>query len=160
MKKLIITLILVLVFLASCSPKGFSTSDYDVEATAAKLLETEALGNGIVYQNGTTLELTSDLCDFYFDEEDLLFDVSSYVFITSSNEHVCEAGVFKVNNPDAIDDVIDAFRERQESLIQIHTNYDQSDLAISKGMTTGSFNDVVWFAATADNAAIEEIIKK
>ncbi len=160
MKKTLLLTLLSLVLLVSCAKGGFVTSDYDITSVSNELLLTEEFGDGMVYASGTSLELSPSLANYYFDEEDLLEGVDSYVYITSSDEHVSEVGIFKVKNPEAFDEITDAIGDRREALIQIHTNYDQNDLAISKGLTIGRFDDVIYFVATDNNSAIEEIIKK
>lgn len=160
MKKILLLTLLSLVLLVSCAKGGFVSSSYDIASVTNELLLTDEFKNGMVYASGTSLELSPSLADYYFDEEDLLEEVDSYVYITSSDEHVSEVGIFKVKTPEAFDDVTDAIEERREALIQIHTNYDQNDLAIAKGLTVGRFDDVIYFIATDNNSSLEEIIKK
>ncbi len=163
MKKILITITLLLLVLASCSNGGedntLTSSDYDVSAVAEELLKTEALKDGFVYSTETSPAI-ADVAEFYFGSAEILENVESCVFITSPNEHVSEAGVFKVTNKEAADALLKAFHERQKNLIQIHTNYDQNDLKISENLDMGSFDDVVYFIATHNNAEIAEIIKK
>ena len=156
MKKIIsVLLVIIAVFLVSCSDtESFVTTDYSVDAFA------DAIPDGIVYQNGSERELDGDFLDYYFGNKDLLLEVDSYVFITSPTTSVNEAGVFKITSESARDTLIKAFETRRGNLIQTYTNYSAEDLAISEGMTIGSFDDIVYFIATPDNASIEALIKK
>lgn len=160
MKKIILVLSVILaLFLVSCDKsEDFVTTDYSVENTVNSLMSTFA--DGIVYQNGGERELDGDFLDYYFGNKELLSGVDSYVFITSPTTSVNEAGVFKVTSESARDTLIKAFETRRDNLIQIHTNYSADDLAISKGTKIGEFDDIVYFIATADNCAVEELIKK
>ena len=156
MKKIIsVLLVIIAVFLVSCSDaESFVTTDYSVDAFS------DAIPDGIVYQNGSERELDGDFLDYYFGNKDLLLEVDSYVFITSPTTSVNEAGVFKITSESARETLIKAFETRRGNLIQTHTNYSAEDLAISEGMTIGSFDDIVYFNATPDNASIEALIKK
>ena len=160
MKKIILFLSVILaIFLVSCTDaEDFSTTDYDVSATADAL--TELMPEAIVYQNGGSNELTEDFLDYYFGDSTLLAEVDSYVFITSPTTAVNEVGVFKVTSAEARDALLEAFATRRDNLIQIHTNYSADDLAVSENLKAEAFDDVVYFIATPDNATIEAIIKK
>ncbi len=160
MKKIILILSVILaIFLVSCDKQEtFTATDYSVEEVSFSL--TTAFSDGIIYQNGTERELDGDFLDYYFGDKELLTDVDSYVFITSPTTEVCEVGVFKVTSANARDTLLKAFATRRDNLIQIHTNYSADDLAVSQNLKTGSFDDVVYFIATSDNASVEALITK
>lgn len=160
MKKIISVLLVILaIFLVSCDKEeAFTSTDYSVEETSFSL--TAVFPDGIIYQNGTDRELDEDFLDYYFGSKELLAGVSEYVFITSPTTAVNEVGVFKVTSAEARDALLEAFTTRRDNLIQIHTNYSADDLAVSKNLKSGSFDDIVYFIATPDNEAVEALITK
>ena len=166
MKKIVlfVAAILCLVLLVSCSSDSkdgkITVTDYSVQTALENCLDSSVFPESpIVYRNGSEKEFDGDYLDYYFGNSNLLEGVYEYVYITSPTTNVCEAGVFKITTSSAKDALLKAFETRRDALVQTHTNYSATDLEISKNMTIGSFDDVVYFIATTDNATIEALIK-
>ena len=166
MKRIIlsVTALLCLLLLVSCSSgskeEKITSTDYSTQETLNGFLESSLFpGPPIVYQNGSEKVLDSDYLEYYFGNSGLLDGVSEYIFVTSPTTNVNEAGVFKVTSAAAKKALVKAFETRRDALVQTHTNYSETDLEISKNMTIGSFDDVVYFIATPDNSVVESLIK-
>lgn len=164
MKKLLFVLLIAAgLLLVSCSDNtqadSITPTDYSIETVAQELLALPELSDGIVYRNGTDRVLDADYQEYYFGNGELLADGSEYVYIVSPTTSVCEAGVFKITSEEEKTALLNAFETRKGNLIQTHTNYSPEDLAVSEGLITGAFDDVVYFVAAPDNTPIEQAVK-
>lgn len=155
MKKIILLVLVLTVFIISCSEE-WTVSDYspvDKEESLSQLLD-----DTIVYTPEENP--IDDYFDYYIGDVALLDGIESYVYYTSSQTKVCEVGVFKVKDKATADALLSAFDTKAENLAIVYENYSPEDTAIANNMQKGSFDDVVWFVATADNRPVIDIITK
>lgn len=160
MKKLlmILTVILAVLFTA-CTEDApeWTVSDYSPSAMETALSDTEVLANSIIYNEANPI---NDYFDYYFVDTALLEGITDYLFYTSADTSVSEVGIFKVKDKETADALLEALGTRAENLVATYENYSPEDTAIAQNMVKGSFDDIVWFAATADNDAIRSVIEK
>lgn len=161
MKKSFILLALIFaVVLVSCGENGtqWTVSDYSPVEQISELQSTDALANTIVYTAVTNP--IDEYFDYYIGDSSLLDGIEEYVYFTSAETSVAEAGIFKVKDQATADALLTAFDTRAENLADTYENYSPEDTAIAKNMKKGSFDDVVWFVASSDNNSIISIITK
>lgn len=161
MKRIFVLFALIIsVFLVSCGKDNevIKDSDYSPESKKEALMATEALSDTMVYT--TSENPIDDYFEFYVGDPALLEGIEEYVYFTSAGTAVAEAGIFKVKDQATADALLEAFDTRKEALITIYENYSPEDVEKASNMKKGSFDDVVWFVASSDNAAVEKIITK
>ncbi len=160
MKKLIsAALIILTLFLVSCKEEGLKESDYSIADKKASLSALEVLSETIIYEKDGENALDGDYFEYYFGDASLLEGVSDYIYYTSATTSVCEVGIFKVKDDDTKTALETAFTTRKENLVSTYENYSKADVQIAENMKNGSFDDVVWFVMTTDNASVTEIIE-
>lgn len=161
MKKVFIVLTVILaIFLIACGEEGaeWTVSEYKPTDRVSALSETDALSNTIVYT--PDVNPIDDYFDYYLGDTALLEGISDYVYFTSAETSVAEAGVFKVKDKATADALLEAFGARAENLAITYENYSPEDTARARGVKTGSFDDIVWFVASADNDSVISAISK
>ncbi len=160
MKKLLVSLVLIFaIFLVACGEDTeWTVSDYSPSAKAEELQGVAALTNTIVYT--ADVNPIDDYFDYYIGDASLLEGITDYVYLTSAETSVAEAGIFKVKDKETADALLQAFDTRAENLAATYENYSPEDTAIAQNMTKGSFDDVVWFVASSDNDSAKAIIEK
>ena len=160
MKKLIsVALVILTLFAVSCKEEGLKVSDYSVADKKAELSALELLAETIIYEKDGENVLNSDYFEYYFGDSALLEGISDYIYYTSATTSVCEVGIFKVKDGETKTALENAFTTRKENLISTYENYSKADVQIAENMKNGSFDDVVWFVMTTDNASVTEVIE-
>ncbi|MBQ7897091.1 MAG: DUF4358 domain-containing protein [Clostridia bacterium] len=167
MKKLIvITLIFLALLLVSCNKEekpadnGITISEISPVTFTEELSGLDVLSETILYTPSSDNALDEDYFDYYFGNKELLEKISDYAYYTSATTSVCEVGIFKVKDTEAKENLLSAFETRKNNLISTYENYSPEDADVASDMITGSFDDVVWFAATSDNASVKAVIEK
>lgn len=161
MKRLLIPIILIFtVFLIACTDEAaeWTVSDYSPSAKAGELQSTEALANTIVYT--ADANPLDDYFDYYLGDTSLLEGITDYVYFTSAETSVAEAGVFKVKDKATADALLTAFDTRAENLAATYENYSPEDTERANNMKKGSFDDIVWFVASSDNDSVISAISE
>lgn len=159
MKKAFILLTVILaVFLIACGEEvaEWTVSEYSPSDKASALSATDALSNTIVYTPDANP--IDDYFDYYLGDTALLAGITDYVYFTSAETAVAEAGVFKVKDQETANALLEAFGKRAENLAVTFENYSPEDTAIAMGVKISSFDDIVWFVASADNDSVMAVI--
>ena len=166
MKKISIILVLAMILsfaLISCGDKKendaeWKTSDYSPASKVEALTALPALADTSVFTaNDNPID---DDFDYYFGDATLMDGIEEYVFFTSKKASVAEAGIFKCKDKKTAEALLKSFAERRENLSETFKLYSPEDTNIALNMKTGSFDDIVWFAATNDNQSVADIITK
>lgn len=168
MKKIIaVTLILLSLLLVSCNKEEEKPQDSSITVSEVspvsfteELSTLDVLSETILYTPDSENPLDEDYFDYYFGDKELLSKVSDYAFYTSATTAVSEVGIFKVKDSEAKEKLLSAFETRKNNLISTYENYSPEDVEVASQMITGSFDDIVWFAATRDNGSIKAVIEK
>lgn len=161
MKKFLISMVLIFtVFLIACGEETakWTVSDYAPEGKTAQLQATPALTNTIAYT--ASENPIDDYFDYYIGDASILEGIAEYVYLTSAETAVAEAGIFKVKDKETADALLAAFDTRAQNLAITFENYSPEDTAIAQNMKKGSFDDIVWFVASSDNDSVKAIIEK
>lgn len=161
MKKILLVITLVLtLFVMGCGEDAteWTVSDYSPSANAEELNAVEALSNTIVYTPDENP--IDDYFDYYIGDVTLLEGITDYVYFTSAETSVAEAGVFKVADKATADALLSAFDTRAENLAATYENYSPEDTQRAKDMKKGAFDDIVWFVASSDNNSVISAIEK
>ena len=162
MKRYFAVILAVLaVFAVSCNKNEeneWTKSERSPVSLESELSELDVLSNTIVYKTDGENVLDADYFAYYFGDEELLDGIEEYIYYTSATSTVSEVGVFKVKDEKTAQSLLSAFKARGENLEAIYENYSPADVAVAKGMQTGSFDDIVWFSATTDNDSVTAVV--
>ena len=153
-------MLILALFIIGCGEDAteWKVSDHSPSALADELMSTDALSNTIVYTSDANP--IDDYFDYYIGDSALLEGITDYIYFTSAETSVAEAGIFKVADKATADALLSAFDTRAENLAATYENYSPEDTQRAKDMQKGSFDDIVWFVASSDNSSVISIIEK